>query len=218
MTMAARDYYKILGVKEDASIGEIKKAYRKLALKYHPDKNPGDTKAGEKFKNISEAYYTLGDEKRRREYDNLRRMGEYTGDFSSAQGFDFSDFFRHFSGERRGFSSESMFSDIFGDIFSGMGNGSGKGGYTFRYSTGARPARDEYMETDTDVKAALPVPGDLAKNGGEARFNLSGAKSIKLRIPAGTRNGQKMRLRGQGKRCPCCSRRGDLILTIKIER
>ncbi len=216
--MAARDYYKILGVKEDAGIGEIKKAYRKLALKYHPDKNPGDAKAEENFKNISEAYYTLGDDKRRGEYDNLRRMGAFTGDFSSDQGFDFSDFSRHFSGKRRGFSSGSMFSDIFGDVFSGMGNGAGKGGYTFRYSTGGQPARGEYAEVNTDIKAALPVPRDLARKGGEARFNLSGAKSIKLRIPAGTGNGQKMRLKGQGERCPCCRKRGDLILTINIEK
>ena len=72
--MSEKDYYSILGVKEDASEAEIKSAYRKLALKYHPDKNPGDKKAEETFKKISEAYYTLGDPKRRKEYDNLRRM------------------------------------------------------------------------------------------------------------------------------------------------
>ena len=103
--MGADDYYSVLGVSEDASDTEIKKAYRKLALKYHPDKNPGDKKAEEKFKKISEAYYALGDAKRRKEYDNLRRMGAYTGDFSSAQGFDFSEFAKHFSGGGRGFSS-----------------------------------------------------------------------------------------------------------------
>ncbi|MGB3057094.1 MAG: DnaJ domain-containing protein, partial [Candidatus Omnitrophota bacterium] len=114
--MANKDYYDILGVKEGAGAEEIKKAYRKQALKYHPDKNPDDKKAEEKFKEISAAYYTLGDEKRRKEYDNLRRMGAYTGDFSSAQGFDFSDFLKQFSG---GFSSGSSFDGLFGDIFSG---------------------------------------------------------------------------------------------------
>ena len=105
----------LLGLGNTASLKDIKKAYRKLALKYHPDKNPGDKKAEESFKRISEAYYTLGDEKRRREYDELRRLGAYTGDFSSAQGFDFSDFSKHFSGGGRGFSSSSIFKALTGE-------------------------------------------------------------------------------------------------------
>jgi len=216
--MADEDYYKILGVKEDASSGEIKKAYRKLALKYHPDKNPGDKKAEERFKKISEAYYALGDDKRRKEYDNLRRMGAYTGDFSSAQGFDYSDFFSHFTGGGRGFSSGSEYGDIFGDIFSGRGTGSRKGGYTFYYTPGGKRGREECEEVDTDIKAVLPIPRTLAGKGGEAKFKLSGGKSIKLKIPAGTRNGQKMRLKGQGEVCPCCRHKGDLILTINIKK
>ncbi len=216
--MADKDYYKVLGVKEDAGAGEIKKAYRKLALKYHPDKNPGDKKAEERFKKISEAYYALGDDKRRKEYDNLRRMGAYTGDFSSAQGFDFSDFFSHFSGGGRGFSSGSEYGDIFGDIFSGRGGGPRKGGYTFYYSNGRKPAHGEQEEADTDITAVLPIPRTLAEKGGEANFTLSGGKGIKLKVPAGTRNGQKMRLKGQGKECPRCRHKGDLILTIKIKK
>ena len=81
--MGGEDYYAVLGVPEDASDQKIKKTYRALAVKYHPDKNSGDKKAEEKFKGISEAYYTLGDPKRRKEYDNLRRMGGSTGGFSS---------------------------------------------------------------------------------------------------------------------------------------
>jgi len=217
--MADKDYYEILGVKEDASAAEIKKAYRKLALKYHPDKNPGDKKAEEEFKKISEAYYALGDEKRRKEYDNLRRMGAYTGNFSSAQGFDFSDFFSHFSGGRqRGFSSGSAFGDLFGDIFSGMGSNGGQGGYTYYYTTGGPQGAASGAEVDTDIKAALPIPADLAKKGGEAKFTLSSGKSIKLKIPSGTKNGQKMRLRGQGDKCPCCKHKGDLIVTIQIKK
>ncbi len=96
--MSNKDYYEMLGVKEDASESEIKKAYRKLAVKYHPDKNPGDKKSEEKFKEISEAYYTLGNKERRDKYDNLKKMGGFTSDFSSAQGFDFSDFLKQFSG------------------------------------------------------------------------------------------------------------------------
>lgn len=219
--MSDKDYYKILGVSEEASENEIKKAYRKLAVKYHPDKNPGDKKAEEKFKEISEAYYSLGDAKRRKEYDNLRRMGAYTGDFSSARGFDFSDFMNQFSGG--GFSSRSSFSDLFGGIFSNAEVDSGSGRYSYYYSDGsdAGPGRrypgGGSKEVDTDLRATLPVPKKLALKGGEAKFKLSGGNSVTLKIPAGTKNGQKMRLRGQGEGCPCCRKKGDLIVTIKIK-
>ncbi|MGD2278855.1 MAG: DnaJ domain-containing protein, partial [Candidatus Omnitrophota bacterium] len=210
---ANEDYYKILGVKEDASADEIKKAYRKLALKYHPDKNPGDKKAEEMFKKISSAYYSLGDEKRRKEYDNLRKAGAYTGDFSSAQGFDFSEFQRQFSG---GFSGGSIFDDLFGEIFSGAGRSGGT--RTFYYSTGGglRGGRYAASEVDTDATAELPIPKNLAVKGGEAKFRLSSGKSITLKIPPGTKSGQKMRLKGQGDTCPYCKHKGDLIITIKI--
>lgn len=211
--MANEDYYKILGVKEDASAAEIKKAYRKLALKYHPDKNPGDKKAEEMFKKISSAYYSLGDEKRRKEYDNLRRAGAYTGDFSSAQGFDFSEFQRQFSG---GFSGGSIFDDLFGDIFAGARRG---GTRTFYYSTGGGlrgGSAQAASEVDTDITAELPIPKNLATKGGEAKFRLSNGKSITLKIPSGTKNRQKMRLKGQGDKCPYCKHKGDLIVTIKI--
>jgi len=215
--MAAKDYYSVLGVKEDATDAAIKKAYRKLAVKYHPDKNPGDKKAEETFKQISEAYYALGDPKRRKEYDNLRKMGAYTGDFSSNQGFDASDFFNNFSQGGGGFSSGSAFSDLFGDIFSQGGGGRG-GARTFYYSTGggtrrSNPASDE----DTDIKADLPVPARLAEKGGEAKFKLSSGKSITLKVPPKTKNGQKMRLKGQGHKCPHCKHNGDLIVSIKIK-
>ncbi len=212
--MADKDYYKVLGVSEEASQSEIKKAYRKLALKYHPDKNPGDKKAEDKFKEISEAYYALGDEKRRKEYDNLRKMGAYTGDFSSNQGFDFSDFFSHVRGNEGGFSSGSVFGDIFGDLFSGTS--SGQSGRAYYYSTGGT-SMGAQQSVDTDVRANLPIPKNLAQKGGEAKFKLSTGKSITLKIPQGTKSGQKMRLKGQGEKCPCCSHKGDLIVTVQIK-
>ncbi len=220
--MGNDDYYSILGVKEDASDAEIKKAYRKLALKYHPDKNPGNKKAEETFKRISEAYYALGDPKRRKEYDNLRRMGAYTGDFSSAQGFDFSEFSKHFSEGGGGFSSSSIFGDIFNDLFSGMGEGRKGGRYTYYYSAPGQPGGrtgGAYAGAgvDTDTKAVLPIPANLAKKGGEAKFKLATGGHITLKIPAGTKNGQKMRLKGQGEKCPYCKHKGDLIVTISIK-
>lgn len=213
--MSEKDYYQVLGVSEDASQAEIKKAYRKLAVKYHPDKNPGDAKAEEEFKKISEAYYSIGDPERRKKYDNMRRMGGFDGDFSSSQGFDYSDFVRQFSGG--GFSAGSPFGDIFGDIFSG---GSSRGRTTYYYSGGG-PQQGGFtsgaQEVDSDIRATLPIPKDLAKKGGEAKFKLSSGKNITLKIPPGTTNGQKMRLRGQGDKCPCCKHKGDLIVTVKIK-
>ncbi len=218
--MTKADYYSIIGVSEDASDGEIKKAYRKLALKYHPDKNPGDKKAEEEFKKISEAYYALGDPKRRKEYDNLRKMGAYTGNFSSNQGFDASEFFSGLRGGG-GFSSSSPLGDIFGDIFSRAG-ASGRGGQTVYYTTSGGGSPRGYAaapeEIDTNIKATLPVPEKLAKKGGEAKFRLSSGKNITLTVPKGIKNGQKLRLRDQGQKCPCCKHKGDLIVRIKITK
>lgn len=217
--MPEKDYYSVLGVGEDASQDEIKKAYRKLAVKYHPDKNPGDRKAEERFKEISGAYYTLGDEKRRKEYDNLKRMGGFTGNFSSDQGFDFSDFMNQFGGGGGGgFSSGSPFEDLFGDVFSGGGR-RGSGGHTYYYSTGGgmRGGGQSQAKVDTDSRAELPIPKNLAEKGGEAKFKLSSGKNIKLKIPKGTKSGQKMRLRGQGTKCPCCRHKGDLIISIRVK-
>jgi len=215
--MTNKDYYNVLGIAEDASHAEIKKAYRKRALKYHPDKNQGDKKAEEKFKEVSEAYYALGDEKRRKEYDNLRKMGAYTGDFSSSQGFDYSDFSSHFQGgQGDGFSSSSIFGDIFGDLFSGAARGRSGGGQTYYYSAGS-PSGGRNQNVNTDIKANLPVPKTLAQKGGEAKFKLSTGKSITLKVPSGIKNGQKMRLKGQGEKCPCCRHKGDLIVSIQIK-
>ena len=128
--MKQKDYYQILGVPENVSADELKKVYRKLAVKYHPDKNPDNPKQAEaRFKEISEAYYILSDEKRRAQYDQMRKFGGgYQGNFAGAQGFNFEDLLRQFQGGGgRGRSSGrySAFSDIFGDLFPGMG-GEGK--------------------------------------------------------------------------------------------
>jgi len=205
----AEDYYGILGVDENASSGEIKKAYRKLAVKYHPDKNPGDKKAEDKFKKISEAYYALGDEKRRGEYDSLKNMGGFTGNYSSSHGFDFSDFINQFS-SGNSFSGDSVFSDI----FSGGSSSRGNSRYYTNYSTS--PKRSRKVNTDTRVDITVPV--DLAKKGGQASLKLSGGKNIKLKIPASTKENSKLRLKGQGEKCPCCDHNGDMILTIKFKK
>lgn len=115
--MAKRDYYEVLGVDKKASAAEIKKAYRKLAIKYHPDKNPGDTTAEEKFKEAAEAYSVLSDDQKRAQYDQFGFDGP--GGFGGAGGFG------GFGGG--GFSMDDIFS-MFGDVFGGGGGGFGRGG------------------------------------------------------------------------------------------
>ncbi|OGW74611.1 MAG: hypothetical protein A2Z72_07270 [Omnitrophica bacterium RBG_13_46_9] len=218
--MSNKDYYKILGVSENAGIDEIKKAYRNLALKYHPDRNPGNKKeAEERFKEIGEAYYVLGNEKRRAEYDAFRKGYGYGegGEFTGAQGFDFDEILKRFSGSaRRGRARRTTFKDdIFEDIFSVFQNMGDNGVHTeyIHRGNGLGGNYSNIME-HTDINATLAIPAGVAKTGGEVLFRHDG-KKITLRIKPDTRSGQKLRIRGQGKVCSSCGHAGDLIVTIK---
>jgi len=220
--MANKDYYKILGVSEKASLDELKRSYRALALKYHPDRVPEKEKkaAEEKFKGISESFYVLSDPERRKEYDLLREgKGAFGQDFAYQSGFDFEELLKRFSGQQGGgFRGDSFrkytffddLSDIFENIYaenyrSGPGTRRGMGG-----------AEEAEEESIADQYAELQVPRNLAEKGGSAEFTLHGSKRITLNIKRGTKNGQKLRLRGQGSPCPTCRHRGDLILTIRV--
>ena len=210
--MQKDNYYETLGVEENASLEEIKKAYRKLALKYHPDRNRDNEKiAGERFKKISEAYYVLGDAERRSEYDAYKKgYGARQGThFTGAEGFDFNEILKHYGGFS-GFSGGN-FEDIF-DVFNHMGNGRNA---EYIYTRGGDYGRggEEHRE-DTDTNASLSIPKNLAEKGGEVLFTHTG-KKITLRIKPGTRSGQKLRIRGQGKDCRYCGHSGDMIITIK---
>lgn len=226
-----KDYYKVLGVPESASADEMKKVYRKLAVKYHPDKNPDNPKAAEaKFKEISEAYYILSDEKRRAQYDQMRKFGGgFQGNYAGAQGFDFEELLRQFSGGRAraaGGGRYSAFSDIFGDLFSGAGGG----GSHFRVYSSGSPNRQFYQNSPgyeddddqleesepVDVTVSLRISKKKAREGGNVTFRTPEGKTISVKIPAGTREGQKLRLTRQGRECPACRHEGDLILKIKV--
>ncbi len=216
--MNGEDYYKVLSISESANQNDIKKAYHKLAVKYHPDKNSGDKQAEETFKKISEAYYTLGDEKRRQEYDQIKRMGGFTGNFSSTQGFDFSELLRGFSAGNKGSArAHSIFNGLFEDIFSSQGGpGANR---TYRYSTNTQRSQNtsQSKQLDTDMLATLPISQNLADNGGEVNFALADNRKINLKIPPNTKDGQKLRLKDQGNPCQCCGKNGDLIVTITIK-
>lgn len=218
--MNSKDYYNILGVREGANLDEIKKAYRALALKYHPDRNPDNKKfAEEKFKEISEAYYVLSDPKKREEYDVMRKGGySFKGDFAESQGFDFDDFLRqfgHMGGQgaaRQGgvhvkFGNYSNFDDVFSNLFSSMRGNMNRRDYE----------EDEVEELSYDSHAILEISKAKAQQGGQIAFINDERKRITVTIPPKTKSGQKLRLARQGRICPTCRHKGDLILTIKVK-
>ncbi len=217
MAAQKKDYYQTLGVAESASSDEIKKAYRNLAKKYHPDANPNNKPAEEKFKEISEAYYVLNDSKKRREYDSYKKSGfsqDYGsgGGFQGAQGFNYEEILRAFRGGQGGGRRTAVrfgggmsgFEDIFGDLF-----GSPSRGFE---------NEEEAVETiSSDLAVALKISKSRAHKGGEVSFAMNDGKKITVKIPAGISSGKKLRLSRQGKTCPTCSHPGDLILTLKVE-
>jgi DnaJ-class molecular chaperone len=232
-----KDYYQILGLTEKASADDIKKTYRKLAIRYHPDKNPNNVKEAEaKFKEISEAYYVLSDEKRRAQYDQLRKYGgPSASNFAGAQGFDFEDFLRQFSsrggsasfgagGQRRQAHGQySVFDDILGDLFGG-GFGSAKSyrksqprGYEFYTNEESGGVYPETKSVDTDIRVNLRVSKEKAQKGGKVTFRTPEGKTLSVTIPPQTQSGQKLRLTRQGHLCPVCQHEGDLLLQIKVE-
>ena len=203
--MAKEDYYTLLGVSKDASQDEIKRAYRKMAVKYHPDKNPGDKSAEEKFKQVSEAYDVLKDEQKRAAYDCYGhsafdpRAGGMNGGFSgnAGQGFDPFDVFREaFGGD----------SGIFGDLFGGGGFGA-RGGF--------RGAQEAHRQSTGQMNATVNIDMYTALLGGEAIISLSNGGKAKLRIKPETQNGTKVRLRGKGYDRGDGTF-GDLIITYNV--
>ena len=216
--MRQKDFYKILGVAENASPEEIKKVYRKLAVKYHPDKNPaGRKEAEDKFKEISEAYYVLSDSKRRAQYDNMRKFGGGPENFSQEYGFNFEDLLGQFRAQgTRPQGRYSVFGDVFEDLFGGTGQGSFRGARSQDPSRFYGPSQQRSPRTDADIRVNLKISAEKAAQGGSVTFQTPEKQSLSVKIPAGTQNGQKLRLVRQGKVCSCCNHRGDLILQIKI--
>jgi curved DNA-binding protein len=204
MPATYKDYYKTLGVDRNASEKEIKSAYRKLARKHHPDVNPNDKAAEERFKEISEAYEVLSDSGKRARYDQYGQYWEQVkvGGQPGGQappgweGFDFGDFDRG----RAGVGPESGFSDFFEMLF-GQGR-AGRGG-RIRHA----PSKGRNIEADLDISL------EEAFNGAKKVFKLDG-RTIELTIPKGVKDGQKMRLAGQGEEGP--GGKGDLMIRMRL--
>ena len=194
--MSKRDYYEVLGVKKDASDDEIKKAFRKLAIKYHPDKNPGDKEAEAKFKEANEAYSVLSDKTKRQRYDQFGHAG-VGGAGSSAGGNPFEGF---------NFNGQSFNFDFGGGGFGGLDDilGAMFGG-GFR---GVRRGRDYRTSVTIDFEEAI---FGCTKN-----VTVDG-EQIKLKIPAGIYDGQSIRLNGKGGPAPQeGGQRGDLYVEVRV--
>ncbi|GAA3026958.1 DnaJ C-terminal domain-containing protein [Microbacterium dextranolyticum] len=210
-----KDFYKVLGVSKDISDADLKKAYRKLARKYHPDSNQGDAAAEAKFKEISEAYSVLSDKNQREEYDQIRAMGSGGARFQApgaggAGGFE--DVFSRFGGGTRGSYQQADFDDLFsmfGQQSGGFGSGRfGQSSGGFRGYGGPQRGADVTARTTLDFQTA--VKGETISLAGED------GKPFKVKIPAGVADGQKIRLRGRGRPSPDGGEPGDIVVQVSV--
>ncbi len=215
--MAQRDLYEIIGVPRTASTEEIKKAYRRLAKRYHPDVNPGNRSAEEKFKEVTAAFEVLSDEKRRKLYDEFgadalrtgfdeKKAGEYRrwkgqGAPPGGMPFDFGDFATVNVGDFGAFD----FGSIFGDLFGGGGAG-----------PRTRARRGAARMPGADAQARIEISLRDAVLGAERDVRLDG-RTLRVKIPAGVSDGSQIRLAGQGGPGAQGGPAGDLFLEVKIK-
>jgi curved DNA-binding protein len=212
----ADDYYKTLGVEKGADPEAIKKAYRKLALKFHPDRNPGNREAEEKFKKISEAYAVLSDTEKRKQYDSFG-SDQFSRRYSQEdifRNFDLNEILRDFGFGGAGGNER---------VFRGAGR---RGGYTFR--TGGDPLRDlfgqgqpdyEPPQKGEDLHYNLSITLEESVSGADKKLALQQeleVHEISVRIPAGISTGKKLRLAGKGHPGVHGGPAGDLYLNITI--
>ena len=192
--MAKRDYYEILGVSKNASDDEIKKAYRKLALKYHPDKNPGNKEAEEKFKEISEAHAVLSDKQKRARYDQFGHAG--VGGNGGSNPFGGQGNYRY---STQGFNFDFGGGGGFDDILSSL----------FGFGGSRRPTRG------ADYRTTVVLTFEEAVFGTTKVVSADG-KDIKVKIPAGIDDGMSIRLAGKGGPAPKGGQKGDLYVSIRV--
>jgi DnaJ-class molecular chaperone len=210
----ARDYYEILGVSRTATADEIKKAYRKLAQKYHPDKNPGDKQAEAKFKEVNEAHEVLSDAKKRQMYDQFGHAGPQAGGFPgfgggpSAGGF-------HFEGPGGAqtidpAAAEELFKRFFGE----SGSPGGGGIDLSELFGGTRPrgggrTRTRRPPPPEDIEHEVTIPFTVAANGGTVSIQVAG-RTIDVKVPAGIGDGKRLRVPASA------TGTGDVYLKVRV--
>ena len=219
MAESKRDYYEVLGVDKNADEATIKKAYRQLAKKYHPDMNPGDKEAEKKFKEASEAYAILSDAEKRRQYDQFGHAAFEQGG-GGAGGFGGFDF--------NGGDMGDIFENFFGGGFkkSGFRGGSGQNGNfnngfhgNFRQN-GGFGNRQSYQTKGNDIHADIQVNFDAAAFGKKETIHLKDengkVQALEVNIPAGIETGQSIRLKGKGTPGYNGGTAGDLFLKVIV--
>ena len=208
--MEYKDYYKTLGVAKTASQAEIKKAYRKLAVKYHPDKTKDDKVAEEKFKEVTEAYEVLKDPEKRKKYDEMGANWKmYEQQAANGRG----SYGSPFGGGRTGYEPGGGYSDVFG----------GEGGFSdffesFFGGAGSAYTQQErrYSPKGQDHQASITIPLEQAYRGFTPTINVGG-KRIRMKLKPGIEDGQTLRIPGKGGDSMQGGKAGDLFLTINVE-
>jgi curved DNA-binding protein len=218
-----KDYYKILGVDKSASESDIKKAFRKLARQYHPDLHPNDRVAEAKFKEISEANEVLSDQEKRKKYD---QYGQYwqqmDGGFPGGGAGGFASDFGNYG------NFDEFINELLGRFNTGVGRGPGartrpggpSGSFGFEnfggFSGGAGGGFPQ-GNVSADAEAEITLTFAEALKGSEKRLRLNTQEDLTVRIPAGTKTGSRIRLKGKGQLNPMTQTRGDLYLIVKLQ-
>ena len=206
--MDYKDYYTVLGVAKSATKAEIKKAYRNLAKKYHPDKTKGNKALEEKFKEVSEAYEVLSHDENRKKYDKLGANWKNQQQAGGSGGFDYSQYYSNpgqgSQGGHQSFEGDpEMFSDFFNNIFGGGGYPGGGG-------------RRQSARKGQNYSAEMEITLEEAYYGGTRIINVNG-KKLRIKTKPGTNDNQKIKLTGKGSPGIGGGSAGDLIITIIIQ-
>ncbi len=209
MAVAYHDYYETLGVPRDASADDIRRAYRKLARKYHPDVNK-DPGAEDRFKEISEAYEVLRDEDKRARYDRFGANWRAGEDVSQAGGFDGAFRQGNGFGDVRVEFGGGDFSDFFEGLFGARARRAPRGG-------AGRAGPRGFSMRGSDHEAVLELTLEEAARGGKRRISLGDGRDFEVEIPRGVRDGQRIRLAGQGEGGVGGGPAGDLFLRVRLK-